>query len=321
MSDLKRLKNHSFKMRLPMKFPICLTTLCLCMAVSDAAALTFEFSYTDEGAGFDDPVHGQARRDALELAGDILGSTAFGAYDAVITVTVSGSEQGDLLASAGSNSVEDVSIDGGVGDLLVVRNKILFDEDLNGNDFDAEVSWNFADYDWQLDIDVMPLAHEYDFYSTAYHELTHALGWADSFDFPSGRDVFDVGIEEPGQWNLFDSFLVEADGTPMIDPDTYLNTSADFFIELAQGGVEQGIFFNGENAVAANGGFLVPLYTPAPFEQGSSITHLDDDAEGMEDFMMLSASDPGAGNRQYSEIALGVLKDLGYEDAQQIGLD
>ena len=296
-----------------------LAALTLPLSAKQAAALTFEFTYKDDGVGFDDPQLGSARRAALERAGQIFGDTAFGAYDETITVLVDGSETGDLLASAASAEVDDAPTDGGFGQMMIVRHKILFGEDRNGREYDAEISWNFGDHEWQLDIDVTPSEDEYDFYSTVYHELTHAVGWADSLDFPSGRDVFNVGVEEPGQWHVFDSFLSDAAGNLLIDPVTYLNTCAENFEDIAQGGVAQGIFFSGENAVAANDGLLVPLYTPTFFEQGSSVSHLDDDADELAGLMMLSASDTGTSTRLYSDIALGVLQDLGYEDIQQIG--
>ena len=42
-------------------------------------------------------------------------------------------------------------------------------------------------------------------------------------------------------------------------------------------GGDAGLYFGGANAVAANSGNPVPLYTPNPWESGSSMSHLDDD--------------------------------------------
>lgn len=288
------------------------------MLAPPAHALKFEFTYTDEGTGFNDPEHGAERRAALELAGEVLGSTALAAYDGVITVSVNGSESGDLLASAGSNDSEQVPVDGSIGAVLVVPNKIIFGEDLNGEEFDAEVSWNFEDHDWQLDINVEPGENEFDFYSTAYHELVHALGWTDSINFPTGSDGFETGIDEPGAWNVFDSFITDHNGDPLINPETFINDRADEFAEIAQGGSDLGLFFAGENAVAAFDGRLVPLYSPPSFSQGSSVSHLDDDVEALSLFMMVSSTDTGPGRRIFSDIALGVLMDLGYADIEQI---
>lgn len=295
----------------------CASVIALATAIP-ANAVTFEFTYTDDGSGFNDPEYGADRRAALELAGRILGSSALGAYDAVITVTVDGSEKGDLLASAASLAADSYDEGGSIGTQLVVPNKILFGDDFNGDDFDAEIAWNFTDHDWELDIDVTPSDDAFDFYSTVYHELAHALGWADSMTFPSGTDAYDVGIDEPGNWNLFDSFISDKDGNWLINTDTFLNTRAADFKALALGGVDDGLFFNGEHAVAANGGNLIPLYTPHVFEEGSSVSHLDDEAQGLSNMMMLSASDTGHSARLFSDIALGVLRDLGYEDIRQI---
>jgi hypothetical protein len=290
----------------------------LCLLSSATYGLAFEFTYTDKNKGFNDPKFGAERRAALERGAEILGSSAFAAYDTVITVEVDGSESSELLASAGSNGPETADGVGSFGKQMAVRVKILQGVDINGDDFDASVSWNFEEFDWQLDIDTPPSEDEYDFYSTLYHELTHALGWAESLDFPRGRDAFGYGVELPGEWNAYDEFITDRDGIPIIDPQTYLNDDPRLFRDLARGGTEDGLFFNGENAVAANDGFPVPLYTPNAFETGSSIAHLDDNAPELEGFMMLSASDPGPTSRVYSDVTLGILQDLGYEDVQQI---
>ncbi|MCV7424853.1 hypothetical protein H7K45_30365 [Mycobacterium yunnanensis] len=60
-------------------------------------------------------------------------------------------------------------------------------------------------------------------------------------------------------------------------------------------------------------GGLVPLYTPGPWQQGSSMSHLDDDTFiGADQQMMNARTDSGLGVRVLSPIELGILKDIGY---------
>ena len=64
--------------------------------------------------------------------------------------------------------------------------------------------------------------------------------------------------------------------------------------------------------MAAYGGY-VPLYTPRPWEPGSSTSHLDDDTfTGSQTQLMNAVTDSGLGIRVLSPIELGILKDLGY---------
>ena len=73
-----------------------------------------------------------------------------------------------------------------------------------------------------------------------------------------------------------------------------------------------GLYFNGENAVAAYGG-LVPLYTPSPWESGSSVSHLDGSAfTGSNRQLMNPSTGSGLGIRTLSPIELGMLEDMGY---------
>ncbi|MGI9125005.1 MAG: hypothetical protein ACR2JM_09695, partial [Mycobacterium sp.] len=73
-----------------------------------------------------------------------------------------------------------------------------------------------------------------------------------------------------------------------------------------------GLYFSGPNAVAAYGG-PVPLYTPNPWNPGSSVSHLDDNTfTGTKTQMMNAITDTGLGIRTLSKVELGVLKDIGY---------
>ena len=57
----------------------------------------------------------------------------------------------------------------------------------------------------------------------------------------------------------------------------------------------------------------VPLYTPWPWEWGSSVTHLDDDSfTGADTMLMNAVTDTGLGVRVLSPVELAILKDLGY---------
>lgn len=72
------------------------------------------------------------------------------------------------------------------------------------------------------------------------------------------------------------------------------------------------MFFNGSFAVAANGGNAVGLFTPNPWEDGSSVSHTDDDNPAIKGQMMTAKGPTGPWPRDYSAIEVGMMRDLGY---------
>ena len=92
----------------------------------------------------------------------------------------------------------------------------------------------------------------------------------------------------------------------MIDDSYQFNTA---FNPNLTGG-NSGLYFIGNHAVAAYGG-AVPLFTPDPWDSGSSGSHLDDYTFwGTQ--LMEATTGPGRGVRALSPIEQGILQDLGY---------
>lgn len=180
----------------------------------------------------------------------------------------------------------------------VVQHKLQTGRDANGSTADGEITWNFKDYEWGLGENVS--GDEYDFVSTAIHELMHSFGFLSSLDTPGQNDDRNRGY--------FDSFIVTARG---VRPFTLFGGwPATNDPKLV--GEDGGLFFGGRNAIASYGG-LVPLYTPMPFEPGSSISHLDDATFTGDDQQIMNArTGTGLGVRVFSALELGMLKDLGY---------
>ena len=72
------------------------------------------------------------------------------------------------------------------------------------------------------------------------------------------------------------------------------------------------MYLGGPNAVAAYGG-LVPVYTPNPWQGGSSISHLDDQSfYGRNEQLMNARHGTGQGLRALSALETAILADLGY---------
>ncbi|KMO70472.1 hypothetical protein MCHLDSM_05360 [Mycolicibacterium chlorophenolicum] len=261
-------------------------------ALINQGAVTFDFVYT-EGAEHWTP----ERRAALQRSADALVTFLRVAKPVVLTYEIEGVDNPDVrwLAGAGSGLI---STDPGYWP-TIVQNKLLTGKDANGAGYDGSIEWNFAK-PWALG-DVV-VGDEYDFMSTAMHELLHSFGFASTLEAP--------GTNSGRTWSIFDSFISTADGTRLFAADFTWPSSADPYLT----GFAGGVFFGGSNAVAAYGK-PVPLYSPNPWKDGSSSAHLDDDTFTGDDFQLMNHKAKWHGIvevREISAIEAGILRDLGY---------
>ena len=297
-----------------MKKQLLLASVALAIwAVPSHAAINFVFNYTDPtGVGWN--ASGQTgidRRAALESAADIV-EGLFVNYTATIQMDVNGGETDDnTLASAGSNF--NGPFGPGFGDRGDVQIKILGGTDPAPGAADGVVNWNFQDFTWNPG-DIIPPT-EWDLISTAAHELLHAVGFSSNI-FQDGSDPAGNLPGNVGFWAPFDQFVADSSGA-LIDATTFiLNGTRWNAASIGGTGTTPatvGLYFNGPNAVAANGGNPVPLYSPNPWEDGSSGSHLDDFFfSGANQLLMNAAAAPGPGVRSISPIENGMLRDIGY---------
>lgn len=273
------------------------------------ADLTFVFTYSDPaGVGFNDPTQGEARKAALEQTATLLSSYMPG-YTATIAMSVDGAETADgTLAAAGSNfNAADVCSPGFAsrGDVGV---KVLGGADPNGAAVDGTVTVNFEDQTWGLGDAVAP--GEFDFKSTMLHELLHAVGFAHTVNL-DGSSSCSQAAGSPGAWSPYDRFLADGTGA-VIDAGSFVLDGARWGSIVTGGAGPAGVLWNGGQAVAANAGASVPLYSPNPYSEGSSVSHLDDDFFTASALLMEAATEAGPGTRSLSNIEVGMLKDLGF---------
>ena len=116
---------------------------------------------------------------------------------------------------------------------------------------------------WNRRGDGAPTTREYDLKSVFIHEMGHGLGFLsnDSYDSYLGFG----SIEQP---TPFDAFAQTTDGRRLADvPSPSL--------ELGKA-LRGTLLWSGAQGVAANGGVKPILYTPSTYEDGSSISHLDE---------------------------------------------
>jgi hypothetical protein len=260
-------------------------------ALVNEGAIKFAFNYTT-GADY----WSTDARNALQLAANSVATYFLVPSPVTIDYDVTGENDSatSLLAAAGSDLVTNTA---GFW-RTVVQNKLLSGVDSNGAAADGEIDWNWGT-SWALGDTVG--SDSFDFTSTAMHELLHSFGFLSYVAQP--------GSNTNTAWPLFASFITAADGTKAIGAGHAWNSALDSNLTGANGG----LYFGGANAVAAYGGQLVPLYTPNPWESGSSMSHLDDTTfTGSNQQLMNAKTDTGLGVRVLSPVELAMLEDIGY---------
>jgi hypothetical protein len=253
--------------------------------------LQFQFVY---GAG-SELISAQARA-GLESAAARLASYIVVSSPVVITyaVTARNSPSSSTLASASSSFISP-----GAGFMkTVVQNKIQTGVDANGSAADGSIDVNVGK-PWAYG-DTVEIT-QYDFQSTAMHELLHTLGFISFIGAPNTNT---------GKiWTVYDSYVVNSARKKVISSTYSWNTVYNTNLTGGSGG----LFFGGPNALSANNG-IVSLYTPSTWRSGSSLSHLNDSVFfGTRRALMRATVSKGPNLRTLSPVELGILKDIGYQ--------
>lgn len=177
--------------------------------------------------------------------------------------------------------------------------------DILPSDYDMHITFNSnlpGVYHWNYRIDGNADSDEYDFLTVALHEICHGLGFAGSMD-----GTFSWGIE--GYPLIYDVFTRDTFGTRLID----YNESSPY--TLAEALTMGRVYFHGSQAMAANGGKRVELFTPNSWMSGSSYSHLDMNFNRTPDRLMVYMLGLGYATHSPGPVTLGLLKDLGWAKA------
>ncbi len=176
------------------------------------------------------------------------------------------------------------------------------DLDPTAHDINANFNSNYSN--WYFGTDGNTPTGKTDFVSVVLHELGHGLGFSGSMDY-------DFGTGQGSWWNqpvIYDHFTVNGSGQKLID--TFPNNSVALGNQL----ISNNLFFNGSNAVAANGGTNPKLYAPSRWELGSSYAHLDGATygSGSSNALMTPSIAPGEAHHDPGAVTLGIFEDLGW---------
>jgi len=226
-----------FFLSLALVFAVC------CSSKADITwNVTFEDGASSVGFGTGHSL-GATRRATFQAALDYISATLDTPNDVTLDYVVETSLTGGTgsLASGGTLFFNNPGF----------TNGILFQHAQTGTDplggqADGSAQFDFG-YTWNSENDA-PAANEFDLYTVAVHEITHSLGYL-SLTGASGNSVFGGN---PGTYSVSDSFLERGDGTDLFAAGgNFIGNAADL--------VSDDVFFNGANAMAANGGAPVKM--------------------------------------------------------------
>jgi len=152
---------------------------------------------------------------------------------------------------------------------------------------------------WHTSIDGRPGRFSYDLSSTVLHEIGHGLGFLSNAEY----DKF-FGTGYLIQPTPYDAYVQLSDGRLFTD---FCARS----VELGKA-MTSPLFWAGSQATAANNGVKPKLYSPKPYEEGSSITHLDEAtfASSGTNSTMTPVLDSGEVFRTPGNIALAMIEDM-----------
>ncbi len=142
-------------------------------------------------------------------------------------------------------------------------------------------------------------SNQYDLESILLHEVGHGLGFLsnDSYDTYFGYG----SIDQP---TPFDAYAQLADGRRLMD----LPSPS---VELGKA-LSSTLVWSGKNGIAANNGIKPKLYTPATYQQGSSVSHLDEATFSSSGVDSVMTPNLGAGEvfHEPGPLALAIMADM-----------
>jgi len=143
-------------------------------------------------------------------------------------------------------------------------------------------------------------ANQYDLESIILHEMAHGLGFLSASDM----NVLFGGYGSDDQPTPFDAYAQLTDGTRLMDlPSPSLQLGQALLGPLV---------WSGAYGVAANGGVKPKLFTPNPYQAGSSVSHLDQATFGTSGANAVMAPNlaPAEIFHQPGPLLLGMMKDM-----------
>ena len=174
----------------------------------------------------------------------------------------------------------------------------LAGKDLDTGDVEMVIEVN-SSASWNTRNDGSPRFNEYDLQSVFLHEIAHGLGFlsTDSYDTFFGYGSMDQPTPYSAYAQLPDGRRLSDLPSPSLELGKALTST---------------LVWSGALGIAANGGTKPLLYTPARYEEGSSVSHLDEATYSTSTLnrMMTPNLDAGEIFREPGPLLLAMMEDM-----------
>lgn len=278
-------------------------------AVGNNVSFSITFN-DDESEGFFDRNLGRARRDAFRFAANIWAQNLQGPAEISVQATMTphgGDQFSAVLASAAPGQFWRNFKNAPMRDVQYPECLV---EIISGMDPDAKTFEINVDFNSDVDEDDVlgtrgyyygtdgSNGTDFDFVTITLHELTHGLGFCGSFNSDGSHGY-------SGYKLIYDHFLV--------------NTSGKLLTTLSPSPTNvtgNNVFWNGLLGLYAfdndfGGTGRLPLFSPTPWDSGSSISHLDETTFAG-DWELMTPHNDGDVVHELDAIVLGILQDIGH---------
>ena len=197
--------------------------------------------------------------------------------------------------------------------VVLINRKARHDHVPGFNDIDINVNATAPLY-YGIDGDCP--VDQYDMVTIILHEVGHGLGFVssankiDSDNTASGQTEGRLGFSD-GLGLVFDYFIEDYAGLDLIDPNNFQNPSNELF-QLFTGAK---LFFGGPLAKMANHGNHVPLAAPRLWDEGTSISHLNEGSFSGTNPNALMTPWIGLGEAVHDPgpVTMGIFGDIGWD--------
>lgn len=181
-------------------------------------------------------------------------------------------------------------------------------------EYDIIMNINCDFDDWYFQQDANPPAGLIDFVTVVLHEIGHGIGFIGSMQGDEDLRIAEWGFQSTAGAALpiaYDQFTEDGEEISLINESVYPQESEVLYDALT--GEFGGVFFNGLDANIVNAGLPVRLYTPFPWQPGSSYSHLDQDTFGQsENSLMRPRLDRQFAIHSPGPVMCGMLGDMGW---------
>ena len=186
----------------------------------------------------------------------------------------------------------------------------LAGQDLDTAQVDINTNFNSNRTDWYLGVDGNVPIGQFDLVSVVLHELGHALGFDNSFNFDDRPALPTSGQgSRDNNPKIFDQFTENGANQNLTDATLFPNNSTQLGNEL----ISNNLFLDSPTTGTVNNGNPVRLFAPNPWRGGSSTVHLDEGTyNNTIDALMTPSFGPREVTRQPGAITFRLFQDMGW---------